>query len=181
MPRTYMTNGTSTLAEGRSLDAHLCRVLLQDNAEAIYEEARQDWCTVFNVADQGVAGWYGGPSPIIVRRDRSGAWRTPEVTPLAAAGTHDRTLRAWLTSGYWSGDTDRDPYVDWAISAGATVAWQSSKEISIPRGWAPMPRRRFPDEDEDGLIAWGWLYFEWLAGSGFPSMSGYRFVETVVS
>lgn len=181
MPRTYYTSGDLTWAEGSPLDAHTARVLMQGNAEAIYEEARYDYCEVLPTSEQASAGWYHGPVPVVLRRDRDGLWRTLRVTLLAAGGSDGHNLRIWLTEGWWQPQATRDLYDDCPVPASATCDWQTPKDLTPPRGWRPSVSRLESADDEQAEVAVGWLFFEWVTSGGVspPLFAGYRLEEVI--
>lgn len=181
MARTYYVRGPVTAPEGEPLDAHTARTLIQRNLEAIYEETRQDYVCLLPVSEQIAAGWYQGPAPILMRIDRDGQWRDVTVSALCCGGTNQRTLRIYITAGNIEPDDARDPFVDVTVAAGVINLWQTGGTISPPRGWLPWPMTLYPDGDEDGFVAVGWLVFMWdsFAGLNPPQFAGFRATEVV--
>ena len=180
MARTYWVRGPTSIAEGEPLDAHTARVLLQGNVESVYEEARYDYNVILQAAEDGSSSWYCGPIPVICRRDRSGLYRIPQISPLACGGSDERKLYATLTPTYYEPDISLDPTITFTVAAGATVGWITADEFALDHTWNPG-RRLYTSGDDEGIIRIAWLTFFWddTSGASAPRFSGYRIVEQV--
>jgi len=170
------TDGPATLPEERSLDAHTCKVLGQGNADAVYEQALQNYCLILPAEVLDAAGWYGGPYPIPMRLGRDGEWRTPLISPLAGGAGNPRTIRGYLLKTWYEPDADRDPYQDWPMADTTDVKWNTAAEITVPVGWEPATRR-FPSGDEDGEVRIAWLVFDWTQTSASGRFAGFHLSE----
>lgn len=181
MARIYLVRGPSSIVEGEPLDAHLCRTLIQRNLEAIFEEARQDYCSILPMSEQVTSDWLHGPVPVLMRLDRDGQWRSQKIQALCCGGSDARTLRVYLTEGNRTPDSAMDPYEDITVASGTTNIWQTAVEISVPRGWWPWPLTRYPSGDEDGFVCIGWIVFQWQSYIGLypPQFAGFRLIEQV--
>lgn len=191
MARTYYIDGPVTAIDGDPLDAWTARVRIQTNAEAIYEEARDDGRIVMS-AYQEMPNTYTcwGPVPIRLRRDRNGLWRTQYVDLLfAAGGFDDLRVRAVITdtyrAPYYDGFPvlivgDIDPYAEWTVATGSVPDWLGATAITLPRNWNPSIVER-GDADDRGTMRIAWLTV-WIMDEPTgddPRICGCRHYESV--
>ena len=183
MARIYRKNIPTTLLEGAPLNAHLTTEM-QKASEALFEETRNDYCVVLQSYQQEVAGWYLAACPVMLRCDRDGRWRSPEVQVLIAGNGTAETLCAVLTDSWREPDYDAiteegDPGVDWTTGTSSTLAWTDLKEIVIPPSAFAPPAHHTTDGDEENTTRIAWLSFFWAGSPASPLFGGYRVVETV--
>lgn len=178
MARTYWTDGPTSIDEGRPFDAHVCRVLIQNNLEAVYEESRLDYCCVFD--EVVIASEYVGPIIIPSRMDRDGLYRDLSIEPLAAGGDAGRTLTAYITPVWRVPSVTDDMYTTWSVSSGTTSLWQTASTIELSRYFSPE-LHQFPSGDEYGFVRFGYLFFRWstTTGTNGPQLAGLRISEMV--
>lgn len=182
MARQYRVDFPTTWNEDRPLNAHLCTEM-QNAAESFYEENRNDYCVILSTPDQGSSGWYHGPAPVLFRKDRDGLWRSMSIEPLCSGQGVAQVLVAavtdsWREPEYDYSTGDGDPGTSWSVSSSSTNAWQTAKEITIPRGFTPRGFSTYDDEEECTSFV-GWLHFWWGSISGNPEFCGYRVEELV--
>jgi hypothetical protein len=152
---------------------------MQDQGEAVFEEARCDYCVIEQAAIDVSTGFYAGPYVVPMRRDRDGRWRTPKIEPLCSGGAAKNTLTAYLTPR-WYEPGDFDMSATWSVASGSTPDWQTATVITVDRAFSPN-RRLFPEGDESGYFRFAWITFAFTnsGGSPAPKWSGVRIYETV--
>jgi len=182
MTRTYRKNFPTTWAESACLNAHLTRES-QKAVEALTEETRNDYCVILQVSEQYAAGYYLGPIPIMLRRDRDGRWRTPYIEPLFSGNGSATTLcgvitDTWRTPSYNAVTDEGDPAKEWVSNSSWTQEWGGLAEIALPWDFNPVPHLTY-DGEEECVTRIAWLTFFWYSPVGNPAIAGYRIVESV--
>ena len=192
MTRTYMVDAPVTMPDPDTLDAWTARDRIAKPLTAIYEGSYFDTTIVLTAYESVTSMSYCfGPVPFLMRFDRSGAWRTPNVDILACYGTTPYDMRGVITDTYhgphggyiggaymtWDGPDGSEPYVDWTeLDSGTTLDWVKPDDINIPSGtpWS-AEQYSFPSGgDERGLFRLAWLTI-WPIKNGKTGPSDGRF------
>lgn len=173
-------DGPTTFPEERSLDAHICKKLGQNNADAVYEHCLNNYSFILPAKVANSATWYGGPDPIPMRLDRDGLWRSPKIKPLAAstAAPTNRNLTVFVIPTWYEPDDDLDMSYTWDINNTATLYWETAQTISWRRGVEPN-LDILPSGDEVGMVRYAYLVWQWNTGSVSCWFAGFHIEEQV--
>jgi hypothetical protein len=169
----------TTFPEERSLDAHMCRIGGQNNADAVYEQALANYDVILHTKQANSSGWYGGPYPIPMRLDRDGFWRSPSVSPLIASTAANKTINAMVIPWWYEPSLTLDIEQNWTADGTATLKWQTPATITITRGFNPEPRLLATGSDP-GLVRFAWLIWKWGTSTSSSSwFGGFHLAEQV--
>lgn len=187
MARTYWVRHGVAAADGCTLDAAACLDGVVRNAESVYETGGWEQCIVLPKFQTAAAGWYFGPLYVPIRVDRDGLWRGIGVTALAAGGTGQATLYAYVLPDWRAGDASDDNRGSIGVATGTTLAWRS-EVIVYPRRWDVMPCYPHRDapagdatEDESTVARYCLVHLAWASVATSPRFGGVRLREVVAA
>lgn len=182
MSRTYWIDAPATWAEGRSLDAALCRESIIGNTEAVQDESGWDQCILLPSLLTASSGFYFGPVVVPIRFDRNGMCRKLGIRVFAGGNTDAATLRVWLTPVYREPGASYDDLAEFELSSGAPV-WSDEVLFEFDRDYLPDQRRHAETASWDRMTVsrFGYAVVDFESVATSPTFGGIRFREVVRS